>query len=66
MHILIVEDEKSLADLVATRLRKEHYLVDISNDGEDGCYNALLDIYDLVILDIMLPYMDGIEILKDR
>ena len=64
MRILIVEDEVSLAELVSDRLKKEKYIVDISNDGEDGLYNALLDIYDLVILDIMLPHVDGLEILK--
>ncbi len=64
MRILIVEDEESLADLVANRLKKEKYVVDVSLDGEDGLYNALLDIYDLIILDIMLPHIDGIEILK--
>ena len=64
MRILIVEDEMSLAELVANRLKKEKYTVDISNDGEEGLYNALMDIYDLIILDIMLPNVDGIEILK--
>lgn len=64
MRILIVEDEKKLAELVANRLKKEKYLVDISNDGEEGLYNSLLGIYDLIILDIMLPYVNGIEILK--
>ena len=65
MKILIIEDEKSLADLVANRLKKEKYIVDISNDGEEGLYNALLDIYDLIILDIMLPSINGIDILKE-
>ena len=65
MRILIVEDEKSLAELVANRLKKEKYIVDISLDGEDGLYNALMDVYDLIILDIMLPGIDGIEILKE-
>lgn len=64
MRILIVEDEESLADLVATRLKKEKYIVDISTDGEDGLYNALMDVYDLILLDIMLPNVNGIEILK--
>ena len=64
MRILIVEDEEKLAELVATRLKKEKYIVDISNDGEDGLYNALMDVYDLIILDIMLPNINGIEILK--
>lgn len=65
MRILIVEDEMSLAELVANRLKKEKYTVDISNDGEEGLYNALMDIYDLILLDIMLPSMNGIEILKE-
>ncbi len=65
MRILIVEDEVSLAELVAERLRREHYIVDISHDGEEGLYNALSGMYDLIILDIMLPKMDGIEILKE-
>lgn len=65
MRILIVEDEKSLAEIVADRLKKEKYVVDISLDGEDGLYNALMDVYDLIILDIMLPGMNGIEILKE-
>ena len=65
MRILIVEDEKSLADLIMNRLKKEKYIVDISLDGEDGAYNALMDVYDLIILDIMLPGKDGIEILKE-
>ena len=65
MRLLIVEDEEALADLVATRLKKEKYVVDVSYDGEDGLYNALMDIYDLIILDIMLPGVNGIDILKE-
>ena len=44
MRILIVEDEYSLAELVANRLKKEKYTVDISTDGEEGLYNALNDL----------------------
>ena len=65
MRILIIEDEKTLADLVATKLKKEKYLVDISLDGEEGLYNALMDTYDLILLDIMLPGINGIDILKE-
>ena len=65
MRILVVEDEFSLADIIATKLRKEKYNVDISLDGEDGLDNALSGIYDLIILDIMLPKINGIEILKE-
>lgn len=65
MRILIVEDEYKLADVIASRLRKENYEVDISTDGEDGMYNAESGIYDLIILDVMLPKMNGFEILKE-
>ncbi len=65
MRILIIEDEYKLADIIASRLKKEHYTVDISTDGEEGLYNALTDIYDLIILDVMLPKLNGFEILKE-
>lgn len=64
MRILIVEDEFNLADVVESRLRREKYTVDISLDGEEGLYQALTDIYDLIILDVMIPKIDGFEILK--
>ncbi len=65
MRILVVEDEEAIADIIATKLRHEKYEVDISLDGEDGLYNAISNIYDLIIFDIMLPKMNGIEILKE-
>lgn len=65
MRILVVEDEEKLADLISTRLKKENYSVDISLDGEDGLYKILENIYDLIILDVMLPKKNGFEILKE-
>ncbi|MCT8975052.1 response regulator transcription factor [Clostridium sp. CX1] len=65
MRILIVEDELPLAEALAQILRKNNYTVDAVNDGESGLDNALSGIYDLIILDIMLPKMDGISILKN-
>jgi len=65
LRILVVEDEFSLADIIATKLKNENYEVDIALDGEDGLDNALSDIYDLIILDIMLPKINGIDILKE-
>ena len=65
MRILVVEDEYKLADLIASRLKKEKYEVDVSLDGEDGLYNAESGIYDLIILDVMLPKMNGFEILSE-
>ena len=64
MQILIIEDEFKLADVVANRLRKERYNVDIVENGVDGLYQALTRVYDLIILDVMLPGMNGFEILK--
>ena len=65
MRVLIVEDEYNLAEIISTKLKNEKYDVDISIDGEDGLDKALSKIYDLIILDIMLPKVDGIEILKE-
>ena len=64
MRILIIEDEYSLADVVASRLKKEKYMVDICTDGEEGFYKATTNTYDLIILDVMLPHMNGFDILK--
>lgn len=65
MRILVVEDEIPLAEALTQILRKNNYTVDAVNDGEAGLDNALSDIYDLVVLDIMLPKMDGLNILKN-
>lgn len=65
MRILIVEDEIHLAEALTQILRKNNYTVDAANDGESGLDNALSNIYDLIILDIMLPKMNGISILKE-
>ena len=64
MRILIVEDEFNLADIISSRLKKENYSVDIVTNGEDGLYNALNGNYNLIILDVMLPQVNGFEILK--
>lgn len=65
MRILIIEDEFNLADVIASRLKKEKYMVDISCDGEQGLDNSLTNIYDLIILDVMLPKINGFEILNE-
>lgn len=65
MRILIVEDEYSLADAVTAILKKEQYFVDAVYDGRDGLDYALSGIYDLILLDIMLPKMNGLDVLKE-
>ena len=64
MRVLIIEDEYSLADVLRAILKKENYTVDISTDGQDGLYQALTGIYDAIILDVMLPEMNGFEVLE--
>jgi len=65
MKILIIEDEYSLADAIAETLQKENYTTKIVTNGEDGEDEALTNIYDLILLDVMLPKKDGFEILRN-
>ena len=60
-----MEDSVRLADTVADALTKEGYAVDIANDGQTGYENAVSGIYDMVILDLMLPKKSGYEVLAD-
>ena len=64
MRILIVEDEAQLSEALGAILEKNNYIVDRVFDGESGLDYILSDIYDGVILDIMLPKLNGIEVLK--
>jgi DNA-binding response OmpR family regulator len=64
MRILIIEDEKRLADSIKKGLVQESYAVDVSYDGEDGLGMALIQEYDVIILDLMLPGMDGMEVCR--
>lgn len=64
MKILIIEDEYGLADAISEILKNENFVTTIVTDGEEGEYEALSEIYDLILLDVMLPKKDGFEILK--
>lgn len=64
MRILIVEDELHLAEALTQILKKNHYSVDAVHDGRTGLDYAQTGIYDLLLLDIMMPEMDGISVLK--
>ena len=65
MKLLLVEDEKQLSEALTQILIKNNYTVDAVFDGEDGLDYGLTDIYDAIILDIMLPKMNGLDILKN-
>ena len=64
MRILVVEDELHLSEALSHILKKNNYTVDVANDGETGLDDALSGIYDVIVLDIMLPKTDGITVLK--
>jgi heavy metal response regulator len=64
MRILVIEDEKKVASFIKKGLEEEHYAVDTAYDGESGLYMAKVNEYDLIILDLMIPKIDGLEVLK--
>ena len=64
MKLLLVEDEKQLSEALQQILIKNKYSVDAVYNGDEGLDYALTDVYDVIILDIMLPKLNGIEILK--
>ena len=65
MNILMIEDDRELCSAVSFRLEQEGFSVTLCHDGEEGLYYMQETPYDLVILDRMLPHMNGIEILKE-
>jgi DNA-binding response OmpR family regulator len=65
MRILLVEDEVALANRIRNVLKNERYQVEVAHDGSDGLDEALTETYNLIILDILIPEMDGIEVLKE-
>ena len=65
MRILVVDDDRRLCAVIRRGLLEEAYAVDLAYDGEDGEYLAEVNPYDLIILDIMLPVKDGIEVCRE-
>ncbi|WP_312101716.1 response regulator transcription factor [Pygmaiobacter massiliensis] len=65
MKLLLVEDEKAMAEALKEILQKNNYSVDTCYDGEEGRDFALTALYDVIILDINLPKMDGITVLRE-
>src|ERR1700679_998508 len=64
MRILIIEDERKVAAFIQKGLEQEGYAVDVTHDGEEGAYQAENFDYDAAIVDLMLPKLAGLEILK--
>ncbi len=64
MHILVVEDEKKVASFIQRGLEAAHYSVDVEHNGEAGLKRLLEEPYDLAILDVMLPRLDGLSLMK--
>ncbi len=64
MRLLLIEDDPALQRSLAAALREEGYAVDTASDGEDGLYKALENTYDALVLDVMLPKLDGWQVLS--
>src|SRR5437879_6498880 len=65
MRILVVEDEKKVANFLQQGLQEEHYTVDVANDGEQGASLALTQTFDLIVLDLLLPKKDGVAVIRE-
>jgi len=65
MRILLVEDEPRMANVIAKGLRENAYAVDIAEDGNAALYQTSINDYDLIVLDVLLPERDGIEVCRE-
>ena len=63
MRVLLVEDSRRLQQAIGAGLRKSGYAVDVTGDGEEGLWYATLNDYDVIVLDLMLPTLDGLSLL---
>ncbi len=65
MRVLLVEDEKRIASFVVKGLRENAFAVDVAETGEDALYQAEINTYDAIILDVMIPEKDGFEVCRE-
>ena len=65
MRILLVEDDARMADVIAKGLRENSYAVDVAHDGAAGLYQAAINDYDVIVLDVLLPKHDGYEVCRE-
>jgi DNA-binding response OmpR family regulator len=64
MRILVVEDERKLSSFIKRGLKEAHYAVDVADNGDDGLFLGQSNPYDLIVLDVMLPGLDGIAVCR--
>jgi len=64
MRVLVIEDDRKIASFIASGLRQEGYAVDLADNGMDGFHLASSESYDAVVVDIMLPRLDGLEVIQ--
>jgi DNA-binding response OmpR family regulator len=64
MHILVIEDEKKIASFIKRGLKEEGYTVDLAEDGEQGYFLATTQEYDLIVLDLIIPKIEGISLCR--
>jgi heavy metal response regulator len=65
MRILVVEDEKKVASFIKRGLEEEGFSIDVAFDGEEGCFMAEGNPYDLILMDVMLPKKDGLTVVRE-
>src|SRR6185369_5226600 len=65
MRILLVEDDPPMANVIVKGLREQSYAVDMAPDGEAGLYQTSINDYDLIVLDVLLPYRDGYDVCRE-
>ena len=65
MRLLLIENEKRLVEKLSTILRKKGYIVDTAMDGEAGARLAVTGVYDIIVLDRLLPHRDGLSVLNE-
>ena len=64
MRILLVEDDSCTADFIAKGLQQSGYVVDWACDGEDGLHRLTTEPYEVAVVDVMLPKLDGLQLIK--
>ena len=65
MRILVVEDERKVARFIERGLKEKRFAVDVAPDGEEGLFRAQSNNYDLIVLDVLMPKMNGFQVLRE-